>query len=343
MGMNTLRNNRWSQHAQRFRRLSYARPVVHAQQAPPPADGVPAGQPVTAGTGTHGAGTHGADTPGAGAHDQAGQGGVAVKTGSAVRTNPDLRAHGPSVPAPRSAGHQGTAPPRLPRPVVRGPQAATYWRRRLVALLTGLTVLALITWAFSGAMGGGNGNSAGPAGKSGSGQQAGGSGGSGHGATAGHAAGAGAGTSTQGDTSTHGRHGNRAPYGHPRPCPAGSVVLSLFASQVGYGAGELPQFNVDVVATGRQTCSFNVGARHVALTIRAGSVRVWSSADCVQGAGNLVSDLQRGVPTVLPISWNRQASAPGCPSGTSRMPAGKYTATVSDGALTSNPVSFRIS
>jgi hypothetical protein len=227
---------------------------------------------------------------------------------------------------------------------MRGPQAATYWRRRFVALLSGLTVLALITWAFSGAMGGGNGSPAGAAGKSGSRQQAGSGSGQGGGQrTAGHAAGAGTGTSTQGDTGPHGQHGNRAPYGHPRPCPDGSVVLSLFASQVSYGAGELPQFNVDVVATGHQTCTFNVGARHVALIIRAGSVRVWSSADCVQGAGNLVSDLQRGVPTVLPISWNRQASAPGCPSGTSRMPAGKYSATVSDGALTSNPVSFRIS
>lgn len=228
---------------------------------------------------------------------------------------------------------------------MRGPQAATYWRRRLVALLSGLAVLALITWAFTGALGGGNGSSAAQPGSTSAGQHAGrGSGqGSGHPAAAAGPAAGGTATRAHANAAPHGRHGSRAAYGHPRPCPAGSVVLSLFSSQQSYGAGALPQFSVDVVATARQTCTFNVGARHVALIIRAGSVRVWSSADCVQGTGNLTSDLQRGVPTVLPISWNRQASAPGCPAGTSRMPAGTYTATVSDGTLTSNAVTFRIS
>jgi hypothetical protein len=120
-------------------------------------------------------------------------------------------------------------------------------------------------------------------------------------------------------------------------------VLSLFSSQESYSAGQLPQFNVDVVTTGRLTCTFDVGAQHVALVIRSGSVRVWSSADCVQGTGTLVSDLQRGVPTVLPISWNRQASSRGCPASSARMPAGTYSATVTDGALESNSLTFRIS
>jgi hypothetical protein len=231
---------------------------------------------------------------------------------------------------------------------MRGPRAATYWRRRFVALLSGMAVLALITWAFTGALGGGNGNSASSAGQSGSksaGQHAvrGSGQGSGQGAAAAGPAASGTATKAHANAAPHGRHGNRAAYGHPRPCAAGTVVLSLFSSQESYGAGALPQFSVDVVATARQTCTFDVGARHVALIIRAGSVRVWSSADCVQGTGNLTSDLQRGVPTVLPISWNRQASAPGCPAGTSRMPAGSYTAMVSDGTLTSNPVPFRIS
>src|SRR5580700_12293487 len=34
------------------------------------------------------------------------------------------------------------------------PTASTYWRRRFVALVIGLSVLALVTWALSGAMGG---------------------------------------------------------------------------------------------------------------------------------------------------------------------------------------------
>ncbi|HUZ26772.1 MAG TPA: hypothetical protein VMV07_23715 [Streptosporangiaceae bacterium] len=236
------------------------------------------------------------------------------------------------VSGPRHPGGAQRAP--------RNPQAAIYWRRRFVALLIGLAVLALIAWAFSGALGG-SGAAAGATGgasQSGTGQQA-------HGGAApGGARGAGGALSRKASSSAAaGRPGHGAAAARPRPCPSGDVVLSLSTSQENYTAGQLPQFNVDVVATAGQTCTFNVGARHVALIIRAGRVKVWSSADCVQGAGDLVSDLQRGVPTVLPISWNRQASSRGCPRASSRMPAGTYSAAVADGGLTSNSVAFRIS
>ncbi len=216
------------------------------------------------------------------------------------------------------------------RPV---PQAATYWRRRFAALVIGLAALALVSWAFSGALGGGSPS----AGQPGAGASAA-AGGKGGGSQPGQG-----GARNAGATSAAQQKGTAARKRfRPRPCPHGDVVLSLFSSQASYGARQLPQFTVDVVATARQTCTFDVGARHIALVIFAGSVRVWSSADCVQGAGDLVSDLQRGVPTVVPISWNRQASSAGCPATSSTMPGGSYTATVSDGALVSNSISFRI-
>jgi hypothetical protein len=252
---------------------------------------------------------------------------------------------------------------RRPARPQRSALAATYWRRRFVALMIGMAVLALIAWAFSGALGGGTaagtgtgsggGSSQSGAGQrqSGSGQSGSGQGGSGQGGSGQKGSGQGGGgqhgSAVTGTTASPaagagpGTHGGRA--GQPGACRHGDVVLSLSVSQQSYLAGQLPQFNVDVVATAPQACTFNVGARHVALVIRAGSVRVWSSADCVQGAGDLVSDLARGVPTVLPISWNRRASSPGCPATSAQMPAGTYTAAVSDGSLASNSVTFRIS
>jgi hypothetical protein len=209
------------------------------------------------------------------------------------------------------------------------PQAAVYWRRRIVALMIGLAILSLIVWAFTGAIGGsGSAGGTGSARSTASQQQD--LGGGGQRGAAAPSAGAG-----------HGSHG-QGPAGQQGSCRHGAVVLSLFTAQENYGVGEFPQFSVDVVGTGRQTCAFNVGASHVALIIRSGSVRVWNSADCVQGAGDLVTDLQRGVPTVLPISWNRRASVPGCHGHASRMPAGTYTATAADGWLTSNTVTFKI-
>lgn len=119
-------------------------------------------------------------------------------------------------------------------------------------------------------------------------------------------------------------------------------MISLFASQVSYSAHDLPQFEVDVVSTSGKQCTFNVGATHLTLAIKAGSAAVWNSADCVQGRKSLVTDLIKGVPTVLTISWHRKTSSPGCKLATSPVPAGMYAATASSGKLTSNTEIFRL-
>jgi len=217
----------------------------------------------------------------------------------------------------------------------RDPLAAMYWRRRLVALALGLSVLAVIAWAFNGAIGGAT-----PSGNSAA------SGGSGAGNGAGQqqdlGGGAGASSNSVSPRVSSSSPAASASSSIPGSCPHGDVVLSLMNAQPSYGRRQLPQFTVDVVATGPQTCSFNVGASHIELIIRSGSQRVWSSSDCVQGAGDLVTDLQRGVPTVLPISWNREPSSPGCGAQSAPLAAGTYTATAVDGWLQSNTVTFHL-
>jgi hypothetical protein len=127
-----------------------------------------------------------------------------------------------------------------------------------------------------------------------------------------------------------------------RKCSAGHIVLSLFASRASYPARADPQFTVDVVSTGRQACTFNVGATHLSLLIRTAAGRVWNSADCAAGRKSLPTDLLPGVPTVMPISWNRTTSSPGCKVAASRVPAGVYAATASSGIITSDKQIFRI-
>ncbi len=226
------------------------------------------------------------------------------------------------------------------RPAGPMPQSV-YWRRRAVALLAVLAILSLIAWAFSGALGSGATTTAdrtGTAGASNAGASN--AGASNAGASNGNAGGGGVGGSSSGQRAA-GAVGEAAA-GRVRACPSGAVVLSVFASQSAYAGAQLPQFTVDVVGTARSTCIFDVGARHVVLVIRSGSRPVWSSADCAAGTGSLGSDLQRGVPTVIPISWNREASAPGCTTPATPAAAGTYTATAVDGALTSNTITFRL-
>jgi hypothetical protein len=242
----------------------------------------------------------------------------------------------------RFRARAGRAEPEARRQ--RFPQAV-YWRRRLVALLAALAVLSLLAWAFFGALGlslsPSTAHSAAGRTSHGSSQGSAGQGSAGQG-SAGHGGGpAGGAPSPAAATSGPGRRGHRA--AALQPCARGAVVLSLLASQSDYSGRQLPQFTIDVVSTAGSTCTLNVGARHVALVIRSGSDRVWSSADCPKGSGSLVSDLERGVPTTLPIIWNRQTSAPGCSGPSTGLPAGTYTATVTDGGLASNAVTFRLS
>ena len=128
----------------------------------------------------------------------------------------------------------------------------------------------------------------------------------------------------------------------PAFCARPDVVLSVFVPQATFGRGQTPSFSLNVVSTGQATCSFNVGPGRLALVIREGPVRIWSSADCVRGSGSLITALRRGVPTVLAISWNRQTSAPGCTGRARRVPPGIYTAYGVEGGLVSTPVTFRL-
>jgi len=239
----------------------------------------------------------------------------------------------------------------------RIPQAV-YWRRRLVALLIAMAVLSLISWAFFGALG----VSAAPSGAR-----------PGHrGATHGGAAPGGSGpragqlgpgssnsqSPTSGSSQSPTSSGTQSPSSSPavpdpggrpvaassgpQPCSPGDIVLSLLVSQPVYASPRLPQFSVDVVSTGSPTCTFNVGARYLALVIRSRSARVWGSADCPRGSGSLVVDLRRGVPATLPITWNRYTSSPGCARPSRGMPAGTYSATATGGGVTSNSVAFRL-
>jgi len=127
-----------------------------------------------------------------------------------------------------------------------------------------------------------------------------------------------------------------------RPCPAGDVVLSLFSSQAAYSLRQAPEFEVDVVSTASRSCTFNIGARHLWVQITAGSLRVWSSDECAEGEASLVTELQRGVPTVVPIGWDGQISSQRCPGPGTDAPAGTYTAVASDSSSSSNALAFRM-
>lgn len=238
-----------------------------------------------------------------------------------------------------------------------GSQAATYWRRRFLALVGGLAILAVLAWACSGAFGSSlaaRTSAAGGALAGGRAARQGGHGAGGSGAVPARsaqpsalaspapAASPAAAASSPAAALPQPAGSQDPAAGQPGRCHSSDVVLSLSASQNSFSAREIPVFDVAIVSTSAGRCTFNVGAKHVMLVIRAGRVRIWGSADCVEGRGSLITSLERGVPTTLPISWDRQTSSPGCRVALPQVPAGTYTATAVDGTDVSNPETFRL-
>jgi hypothetical protein len=218
------------------------------------------------------------------------------------------------------------------------PAATTYWRRRFVTLVLGLSVLALVAWAFSGSLGGTTPAAPAAATKSLGGPPS--PGVSSPAASARH-------TQTATTPASSGQHSapprqQSQPSGALLPCPAGAVVLSLFSSQPTYSTSQIPQFEIDVVSTASPACTFDIGSRHVLLRIEAGVLPVWTSGECAEGEASLVTELHRGVPTVISIGWDGEHSTPGCPVPGAPAAGGTYRAVASDGPLRSNTIVFRI-
>jgi hypothetical protein len=203
-----------------------------------------------------------------------------------------------------------------------------YWRRRGVALLGSLAVLIGLSWAATWAVG-----SLARPGRVADGSIRSGTARSGS---------AGAATSLTKLGVPDATSAERAAPAALPSCPAADVRLSLSASQPSYSVQQIPQFDVDVVSTAGYSCTVDVGARHVLLQISAGQAQIWTSADCAEGLAVRLATLHRGVPTVVPMTWDDQYSSAGCPMPGRAAPAGSYTARATLGSAASNSVTFRI-
>jgi hypothetical protein len=243
-------------------------------------------------------------------------------------------------------------------------QVSVYWRRRVIALVAGLGMLALVTWTVNGALGAGSTrrttdlsqttghHSAPPAPGSASATP--------HpGASSAAASNAGASatpsptgkpTPTPSSSVTHHASAKRRSHPAGRPghqaaaagaCSGANLVLSLSSARYSYPAHARPQFDVSVVSTAHGRCTAALGPAHLHLVIRAGGkTRVWDSADCARSDAPRATTLARGVPAVVQFSWNRATSAPGCRPPHRAARPGTYTATAYAGHLSSKAMIF---
>jgi hypothetical protein len=125
-------------------------------------------------------------------------------------------------------------------------------------------------------------------------------------------------------------------------CAPGDIVLSLFTSQASYGQTAQPQFHVYAVSTASSPCQLPYGAGSVRVVVtRLGQV-VWDSSTCKPAAAKPVQ-FQLGVPQLLTVSWNRQATGPsGCAGSLSAGATGTFDAVAQTAGQSSHVSTFTL-
>jgi hypothetical protein len=235
-------------------------------------------------------------------------------------------------------------------------QPDAYRRRRAVALVAGLGLLGLLVWAFAG--GGGKPATTPPTGSTqtyrlvpaAASRSAAASSPAGAGATTAGAASPGpsglpsppvtqagrvAGQTTPGESPGAGQDAGG-------PCPAGTVVLSVFSSRPSYSGAQDPRFSVYAVSTAVLPCTFELGPGTVHLEVMSSGRIIWDSGDCARSADTWVARLSRGVPALESITWNRTITLPGCVTLASSTRAGTYQVQALTASVSSAVLSFRL-
>jgi len=203
-----------------------------------------------------------------------------------------------------------------------------YWRRRMSVLVAVLVVVAVVAWACSSGGSGPQRSSSAQSSASPS-------------PTAADPLLAGLRTMTMGTTtpSPTASPGKATPAALPKrpgePCSEGDLVLSMQGKQDVYAPGVQPNFIITLVNTGPVMCSADVGPRSMEVRITSGEDRIWSTSDCVSGEANEMKQLQRGVPFVRSLDWDRRRSSSDCRTDPPAALPGTYVAVVRMGKLKS--------
>ncbi|NUW43731.1 hypothetical protein [Nonomuraea rhodomycinica] len=120
-----------------------------------------------------------------------------------------------------------------------------------------------------------------------------------------------------------------------QPCTEDDLVLSLQGKQDVYTGGAWPNFLITLVNTGPVMCRADVGPRALEVRITSGEDRIWSTADCVSGPAAEQRELERGIPYVRTLDWDRRRSSADCRTTPPSALPGTYVAVARMGKLKS--------
>lgn len=224
---------------------------------------------------------------------------------------------------------------------IRRPSPEVYRRRRLVAGVALLVVLALLAWAvvaIAGLFKGGRDDAGSPVPAT---------------ASASSPAPASSGTaSPASNTASSGpSSGSATPSGSPGPSTSAEAAAKCAPEDIGlesatdkstYASGDDPVLEMKITNSGSEDCSLNVGTSQQEFKIVSGSDRIFSTTDCRTDATDSVMTLKAGATESARFTWNRSRSAPGCKKVATKPRPGTYSFTATLGAVDSDKTPFTL-
>ncbi len=124
-------------------------------------------------------------------------------------------------------------------------------------------------------------------------------------------------------------------------CSQENTEVRVGASRETYRAGQTPRFTVVVANNGNRTCKRAVGAQGLRLVVATpDGESVWQSNHCADRSETKIATLSPGEEYSTHLTWNRRTSAPGCPDGQPRAPAGTYRLQAAAGGVASQILTF---
>ncbi|MHA7273675.1 hypothetical protein ACX80Z_09600 [Arthrobacter sp. TMT4-20] len=137
-----------------------------------------------------------------------------------------------------------------------------------------------------------------------------------------------------------------APTVSPSPsepeCGPELVEVSASTDADAYAPEENPVLTLTVTNTGDIPCPVNVGTSQMEFLVTSGEDRIFSSADCQEGAEDLNRDIPPGGSEEANFTWERNRSAPGCQAVEANPTPGFYNLTVTLGERTSEEATFEL-
>ncbi|MEV8636115.1 hypothetical protein AB0395_31120 [Streptosporangium sp. NPDC051023] len=125
-------------------------------------------------------------------------------------------------------------------------------------------------------------------------------------------------------------------------CDPSDLVLDMQGQGEVYAGDNRPRFVLTLVNTSKVMCTADVGSRALEVRITSGADRVWSSADCVSGESEDFRRLDRGIPYVRQVEWDRHRSGGDCATERVAAKAGTYVAMVHAPSLRSHKSVFHL-